>query len=204
MKKLLLAAVSLSFLASAPAESLWTSKRNNESGMFADRLATNIGDILLVRVDEKTVLSRSVTKSVSSSTNVQSNISSFFFPPSASDFGKHNGALPSVNIKPNDSFSGEGSTSDSNIMQAKAAVLVVDVQENGNLVIEGAKRITTTGETQYVILHGIVRRDDVMKDNSVYSYNIVNASLETMGEGDLIKNQRQGYFKQLLDTLNVL
>lgn len=199
MRTIILTTLALALAATAPAKSLWTSKKNGEAGMFADRTATSIGDILLVRIDEETIVNRSAAKTTSSNTNINYGISSFVIPELLEDPG----TLPNIALAPNDSFSGSGNVSDTNVFEARIAVLVVDVLPNGNLIVEGARKVEVSGETQYVVMKGIVRKDDVAPDNSVMSFNIVNATVELLGDGDLMTAQRKGWLNQLLDAVNV-
>lgn len=204
MRTLLTVVFTFVLVASLSAESLWNSKRNGQRSMFADRVATNIGDILLVQVDESQVVSRSSNKSMSKNSSVSREIGDFLYPSESTGFGKHNGALPSLNLGPsNDSFSGEGSFSDTNTLEAKIAVLIVDVLPNGNLVVEGARKTEAQGETQYVVMRGIVRGDDVMPNNSVMSYHILNANVEILGNGDLANAQKKTWVNRLVDAVNV-
>lgn len=183
------------------ADSLWRSKRNDERSMFADRVANSIGDILTIAVNEANSVTRSSSKTSASTSSVDYGIDSYLFP--GSSFGTHNGEKPSIDFAPQDSFSGEGSFSDANTITARAAVLVVDVLPNGNLVVEGARKIEMSGETQYIVLRGIVRADDINPDNSVMSYDVVNANIEFFSEGDIHNAQKKGWINRLLDTVNV-
>lgn len=202
MRNIILITLALAATTSLFSESLWNSKRNSETSMFADRLATSIGDILSVMVDESTIVSRSASKNTSSSSNLKSGITSFLYP--SSGFGSHGGELPRINISPSSGNSGEGSYSDTNIVEARIAVVVYDLRPNGDLLIEGARKIKSNGETQYMVLRGIVRRDDVMVDNSVMSYNILNANVELLSEGDLNTAQRKNFINQAFDAINIL
>ncbi|MDQ8202557.1 flagellar basal body L-ring protein FlgH [Pelagicoccus sp. SDUM812003] len=195
----------LAFAATGSAKSLWTSKKNNEAGMYADRLATRIGDILMVQIDEETIVNRSSSKNTSSTTNVSHGLSSLVIPNTVNvpDPAEGGADLPKIAFSPTDSFSGTGSVADSNVIEAKIAVLVVDVLPNGNLVIEGARKMETSKETQYIVMRGIVRGDDVSTNNTVMSYNVVNASIEVIGDGELMTAQRKGWINQLLDAVNV-
>jgi flagellar L-ring protein precursor FlgH len=75
------------------------------------------------------------------------------------------------------------------------------VLPNGNLVIEGARVVAFSGETQYVVLHGLVRADDVASDNTVQSSNIANARVEFINEGTLTDAQKRGWFLKLYEKL---
>jgi flagellar L-ring protein precursor FlgH len=80
-------------------------------------------------------------------------------------------------------------------------VLVTDVLPNGNLVIEGVRVVTFSGETQYVSLHGLVRPDDITSANTVASSNIADVRIEFVSEGSLTDAQKKGWLTKLYDTL---
>jgi flagellar basal body L-ring protein FlgH len=86
-------------------------------------------------------------------------------------------------------------------LNARAAVLVTDVLPNGNLVIEGVRRVVSSGETQHVILHGLVRADDVSSVNTVFSSNIADARVEFINEGSLTDAQKKGWLTKLYEKL---
>jgi flagellar L-ring protein FlgH len=50
--------LSLAFPAACRAGSLWVTERNNERGMFGDRTARDIGDLITIVVDESTVTTK--------------------------------------------------------------------------------------------------------------------------------------------------
>lgn len=203
MRKLILTTAILSATCSLAAESLWHSRGNREISMYADRKAGHVGDILSVLVSESTSVTRSSSKSTATNGNVSHGVESFLFPSAATGFGKHNGSLPKIDISPSDNYSGEGSFSDSNTLTTRVAVLVVDRLPNGNLVVEGARKVDMAGEIQYVVLRGIVRGDDVTNANTVMSHQIVNANVEFFGEGDIADAQKKGWLMNLLDVVNV-
>ena len=82
-----------------------------------------------------------------------------------------------------------------------AAVVVTDVLPNGNFVIEGVRLITFSGETQYMVLHGIVRSDDIGSDNTVNSTNIADAGIEVVSKGSLNDAEKQGWFTKVYEML---
>lgn len=51
-------------------------------------------------------------------------------------------------------------------------VTVVEVQANGNLVVEGIRRRSVSDETSWIRVFGIVRPTDVSNSNSVSSQNV--------------------------------
>ena len=60
----------------------------------------------------------------------------------------------------------QGQTQRAGSINADITTLVVDILENGNLQIEGTKKIKVNGEEQIIKLSGIVRREDITKENN--------------------------------------
>lgn len=199
MRTQLILTVALTFAALATGESLWTSKTNNESGMFADRKATRVGDILTIQVNEEIIANRSLSKSTSTNSSIAQTFEGIVLPHILDD----SDTKPSIDINPTESFNGSGSIADTNLLEAKIAVLVVDVQPNGNLIVEGARKVKSSGDAQYLVVRGIVRSDDVDSSNVVLSENILNAGVELFSEGDLQNAQTKGWIQRLVDVTNV-
>ncbi len=108
---------------------------------------------------------------------------------------------PAFGVSGAATYTGGGAINNSNSLTATAAVVVTDVLPNGNLVIEGRRVIMFSGETQYVVLRGLVRPLDIAPDNTVQSANIADARLEFSSEGQLTDAQKRGWFSKLYEML---
>jgi flagellar L-ring protein precursor FlgH len=183
------------------ADSLWTSPANPERSMYADRKASHIGDILTVVISESVAQQSSQSTTSSKKSTIDAGISQFIYPPALSGLGTHNGVLPATKMAAANDFSGTGAINNSQSLSGRAAVLVTDVLPNGNLVIEGVRVITFSGETQYVVLHGLVRADDVTSTNTVDSTNVADVRLEFISEGALTDAQKRGWLTKIYDKL---
>ena len=182
-------------------ESLWPAAgMGSQAGMFADRKAAATGDILTIVVAESAIASSSQSKKASRESSLEDAVQRFVF----SGLGAHKGAMPGVSTSGSANFSGGGDVSNSQSISARAAVLVTDVLPNGNLVIEGVRVVSFSGETQYVVLHGLVRRDDISRDNSVVSTNIADARIEFHAEGSLTDAQKRGWLAKIYEKLRPL
>ena len=183
------------------ADSLWTSPANSEHSMFADRKAARTGDILTVVISESVEQKSSQSTTSSKSSSIDAGISQFIYPPALSGLATHGGALPATKMAAKNDFSGGGQINNTQNLSGRAAVLVTDVLPNGNLVIEGVRVTTFSGETQYVVLHGLVRADDVTSANTVDSTNVADVRLEFISEGALTDAQKRGWLTKIYDTL---
>ncbi|EIQ00339.1 flagellar basal body L-ring protein [Opitutaceae bacterium TAV1] len=186
---------------SVSAASLWTAPGSREVSLVADSRAGRVGDIITIVVAEAAAQSSTQSKNTSTDTSAEAAVNQFLYPPSASKFGTHNGALPGISFGGTSTFSGGGSVNNSQTITARAAVLVTDTLPNGNLVIAGARRTTFSGETQHVILHGVIRRDDITSANTILSSNIADTHIEFISEGSLTDAQKRGWLSRIYEKL---
>ncbi len=191
----------LAAAAGVQGESLWTTSLQSEHGLTADRKAGRTGDILTITVQESATAQNSQQRKDSRTSALQDAVGQFLFSAAASKFGTHNGELPAMNLTGSSSFNGGGQVNNSQTASASAAVLVVDVLPNGNLVIEGIHLVTFAGETQYVVLHGLVRPDDIASNNTILSTNIADARIEFYNQGSLTDMQNRGWLSKLYEKL---
>jgi flagellar L-ring protein precursor FlgH len=217
-----IAAVAVMFVmvaASLQGGSLWREGVTNERGMFADKRAKCVGDIVTVVVQESATLSTTLNSSTSkdSKGGVQelgSNLVNQFITAVPNPlFGKRSQAnaakrgivipsLPQLSATGANSFTGGGSIKNDQSMTARAAVQVVDVLPNGNLVIEGLRDISFSKERQFASLRGIIRPDDIQPDNTVLSSNVADAQVQIVTEGSLTDAQRKGWLQRLNDKIS--
>lgn len=190
--------------ASSSSRSLWDSASNSERSMFADRTASEIGDILMIQVEEETTANRSSTKQYAKTTDTfKQALGTILIPglvDTTNDAEKWTVDLPTTTYSGN----GGGTVTETTIMQSKIAVMVVDVLPNGNLVVEGARKIKATGEAQYLVVRGIVRADDVPSSNTIMSTQVLNANAELFNEGDIRKSQDKNWIKRIISTANLM
>jgi flagellar L-ring protein FlgH len=186
----------------ARCDSLWPSSSSGaHASMFADHKAQAVGDILTIVVNENAVAQSTQTKTSNRDSSINDTVAQFIYPPALSGLGTHMGALPSTQIAGKAAYSGGGAINNSQSLTATAAVVVTDVLPNGNLVIEGRRVVTFSGETQYVALHGLIRPYDINPDNTVLSQNIANARVEFSSSGQLTDAQKRGWFTKLYEIL---
>lgn len=97
---------------------------------------------------------------------------------------------------------GGGEISNQQTVTGRISVIVIDTLPNGNLVVEGVRVVSYSGETQYMVLRGIVRIYDIEVDNTILSSEIADARVEFISEGSLTENQRKGWFVKINNLLN--
>ncbi|MBD3234623.1 MAG: hypothetical protein GF315_12935 [candidate division Zixibacteria bacterium] len=175
------------------AEGLNFSKANNNS-LFVDHKARQVGDLITVLVLENAQAEHSA-KTVTKK-NHKNELSA----------GPGTGALDLI---PNFGFSGDakneydgqGSTVKSGSIKTTMTVSVVRVKENGNLLIEGTRMMGVNEDKEAMILKGEVRPQDIMDNNTIYSYNIANAEISYKGKGVANTGAKPGIIARFLNWL---
>ena len=178
---------------------------NNRSGTIFNATRGNlfsmesraqmVGDIITVQFAE----SFQATKSQNAAT-AKSNDSSISLPTAL--------GTPELSTKLGSSlantFSGSGSSAQSNSLNGQVSVHVVRVFQNGNLEILGQKKLTLNNGDEYIRVHGIVRPKDINEKNIVSSDRIANANIQYIGAGDIAASSKKGWYSKILDTINPL
>ena len=184
----------------AVAESLW--QEGNSRNMAADKRAFAIGDVLSILVQESSTATKDNNTSTARKSSIDAAIDSFFYSPNASRLLTKRGQLPALRLNSNQDFDGSGKINNSERIIARIAVRVVDVLPNQNLVIEGKRQTAFSGESQDVILRGIVRPYDIGANNTVFSYNIADASIKFVSRGTVTDSNRKGWFFRLWEKIS--
>lgn len=163
-------------------------------GLFGDQKAFQVGDVLTVKLQEKTDASKSAKAKTSKSDKGSLNVSSLFGLPGntlADLKAQGEGKLD---------FSGDGSAAQSNKLSGEITVTVARVLPNGNLVIQGEKFIGINQGLEFVRLSGVVRPADVARDNTVLSTRVANARIQYGGEGAINDANTQGWLGRFFNS----
>lgn len=190
---------SLLAVTAASGDSLW--RADSDRSMFADRKAAAIGDLLTIIVQESSTAEKDNTTKTGKSTDINAALETFLYSPAASRFLTKKHELPALKAHASSAFDGGGTINNSEKIVAKVPVRVIDVLPNKNLVVEGRRHTSFSGEHQDVVLHGVVRQEDVAANNTVFSYNVADATIKFLNNGTVTDTQRKGWFTWLWDKL---
>ena len=182
-----------------PAQSLW--KTDSSKAIIADKRAGAVGDLLTILVQENNTASKDNSTSTAKKSSIDASIAKFLYSPAGSSLLTKNGQFPALNLTSSQDFDGGGKISNSEKITAKITVRVMDVLPNGNLVLEGRRSTSFAGETQEAVLRGVVRVEDIAPNNTLYSYNIADATIKYVSTGTITDNQRKGWFTRVWEKV---
>lgn len=162
--------------------------------LFETNRARHIGDILTVKLREKTDAQKKATTTQAKSDQTTIANPTFMGRPVAFGAGYNLG----FDINNSGKFDGAGESKQNNSLEGSITVSVAEVLPNGNLVIQGEKWMTINQGKEYIRLTGIIRPYDIDEDNIVRSDKIANARIEYSGTGQVSNTNVQGWFSKFL------
>lgn len=166
--------------------------QNNSRSMFSDVRAFKPGDAITVMILEDTQADNSANTNTTRATDLKI----------GGEFGSGTSGFSGTGgINSGTGHQGRGNTARIETIRSTLSVKVMEVVENGNLRIEGTRTTKVNGETQTIILKGIVRPVDIRTDNSIYSYSILDLTLYIDGDGSVSKIQEPGLLTKFFRML---
>jgi len=78
---------------------------------------------------------------------------------------------------------------------------VVDVQANGNLVVQGDKSLKLNQGDEFIHISGVVRTADVSTNNTVTSDRIADAHISYSGKGVIDSSNRMGWLSRFFNSV---
>ena len=176
---------------------------NDQSGsLVADIRAHNIGDILTIIIQETKNTSKNTSKATNKTSGIDAGIEAFLYSPTASELLTKKGQLPSMKLNGTSTFGADGNVSSSERINTRLSVRIVDILTNNQFLVEGSQKTSFGGETQDVVMRGIVRKADITTQNTVFSWNLADVTMKFSSDGDLNQATKKGWFTKVWDKVN--
>ncbi|XOV88280.1 MAG: flagellar basal body L-ring protein FlgH [Pseudomonadota bacterium] len=160
--------------------------------LFADIRARQVGDILIIELEEYTDAEKS------SSTSIARNSSNSITNPILAGRTRVIGNASNLEFQldSDHEFQGGSDSNQSNRLKGTIAVTVARVLPGGNLLVSGEKWVSINRGREFIQLSGIVRPVDVSLENTVPSWRIANAEIHYGGEGETANANTAGWLSR--------
>jgi len=169
------------------------------SGLASDPRARGLNDLVTVRVIESIsaagTADSSLSKkgagsaSVAKAFGIEDRLPGFIDPTALAKLSSET------------SFEGGGSTVRTGELSAVMTARVAEVLPNGDLVLEGAREIDINGDSQIIVLTGVVRPVDITPDNVILSTQIGQLRIRYFGRGLIRDNLKPGWLIRILNKI---
>jgi flagellar L-ring protein precursor FlgH len=164
--------------------------------LFADLKAHRVGDVLTIRLAETTSASKSAVTKTTKTTSVNNTGPTLF----GKTYTTNGVPIGTVTLAGADAFDGEGQSTQGNSLAGSLTVTVMEVQTNGNLVVQGEKTLKLNQGDEFVHVSGIVRSADIATDNSVTSDRVADAHISYSGKGVIDSANRMGWLARFFNS----
>ena len=206
MNRLAPALLALALLTPCRADSLFPlggpgAPGGGAGSLFSNDTAHRVGDILTI------VISENASASSQAATKNSKNDSFSYGPgtgPTAINLGPVHlglGSLPALGASGNIGSTATGTTTRADTLTGQIEVVVKQVLPNGDLEVEGTRRIGMNAETQTITLSGLVRPEDIAANNTVQSPQVADAQIMYGGKGPVGDKQHDGLISRVFKFL---
>ncbi|WP_205599658.1 flagellar basal body L-ring protein FlgH, partial [Sandarakinorhabdus rubra] len=166
------------------------------SGLVSDRRARRVGDLVTIRLVERTRAAKSASADSSRDSDTA------FRMPQIFPFTRlAEGALQGGSTQ---GFTGSGAAQQNNELFGELTVTVAEVLPGGVLRVAGEKRLLLNRGEEHLQLTGLIRVDDLGFDNSVPSTRVADARIRFGGTGQVADNSRQGWLARFFAKISPL
>jgi flagellar L-ring protein precursor FlgH len=108
---------------------------------------------------------------------------------------------PSIEAQLNNQVQTQVQLDSGDTVKFHIAATVVDIRPNGNLVLEAHRRIENNEDTYEQRLSGIVRREDVLPNNTILSEDVAELNIEKVETGHVRDGYKRGWLLRWLDNV---
>jgi flagellar L-ring protein precursor FlgH len=181
-----------------PVASLW-----QPTSLFNDRRARRAGDILTVVIEiaDRATINNRIERSRGAAEGLDVG-TIFGIEQEIDDILPGQLSLQAgVDLSSDASTRGQGSVARDETIELKLAAMVTEVLPNGNLVILGSQEIRVNYELRDLQVAGIIRPEDIARDNTIFYDQIAEARVVYGGRGQVYQYQQPRYGQQVLDIV---
>jgi flagellar L-ring protein FlgH len=168
-----------------------------EMALFADLKARRVGDVLTIVLNESTNASKNAA-TTTSKTSAVTDTGPALFGKSITTKGI---PILDTTLSGSHTFDGEGTSSQGNSLVGSLTVTVMQVQANGNLVVQGDKSLKLNQGDEFIHISGVVRPADVATNNTVTSDKIADAHISYSGKGVIDNANRMGWLTRFFNSV---
>lgn len=161
------------------------------SSLYSDIRAHKVGDIITITLKEATQAKKSANNEIKKGSDMSLD------PIFAGGGNITIGGVPiDLRYKDDMNTKREADADQSNSLDGSISANVMQVLNNGNLVIRGEKWISINNGDEFIRVTGIVRAQDIKPDNTIDSTRMANARIQYSGTGTFADSQKVGWLSQ--------
>ncbi|EGM71415.1 flagellar L-ring protein FlgH [Shewanella sp. HN-41] len=161
------------------------------ASLYSDIRAHKVGDIITIVLKEATQAKKSAGNQIKKGSDMS-------LDPLYAGGGNVTISGVPIDLRYKDSMNTkrESDADQSNSLDGSISANVMQVLNNGNLVVRGEKWISINHGDEFIRVTGIVRSQDIKPDNTIDSTRMANARIQYSGTGTFADAQKVGWLSQ--------
>ncbi|GGY43917.1 flagellar basal body L-ring protein FlgH [Parvularcula lutaonensis] len=180
--------------------SLWN---QDPESLFGNRRAREVGDLLtvLVSIDDEAQILNDTQRNRTNERRFESPAALGL--PQWADNALPGGANlnPGVDLVSEERLRGQGNLRRQDRITLRLAARITGRLPNGDLIIEGRQQVQVGSDVRRLMVAGIVRPEDISRENTVQHDRIAEADIRYVGRGPISATGRKGVGNRLLDLI---
>ncbi len=168
--------------------------------LYSRRKARQVGDLVTIKIVHDTQADSSANTTLRRNGEVNASVSALFGLKAQIE-GLEGGPSLGLETSTTNDYTGSGGTGRKGSLRGTVTGRVMEVLNNGHLVIAGRQAVMVNNEVEYLGLRGIVDARSIRSDNTVESTQLADIRIEYTGQGVVAGKQRPGWFTRLLDMV---
>ncbi|WP_299547617.1 flagellar basal body L-ring protein FlgH [uncultured Helicobacter sp.] len=175
--------------------------------LFSDRRAMQLNDLVTVIINQTAQATSTANKNLNETSNATLTGPGITFGGPSQSIGNFANNLNNITGfgittgQNTSTFQGAGSQNRQEAFTTTIAARIIKVLQNGNYFIEGSREILINGEKQIIHLSGVVRPNDIARDNTIESRFIADAKIMYDTQGELKRNTEKGWGTKLIESV---
>lgn len=175
--------------------------------LFSDRRAMQLNDLVTVIINQTAQATSTANKNLNETSNATLTGPGITFGGPSQTIGNITNQLNNITGfgistgQNTSTFQGAGSQNRQEAFTTTIAARIIKVLQNGNYFIEGSREVLINGEKQVIHLSGVVRPNDIARDNTIESRFIADAKIMYDTQGELKRNTEKGWGTKLLESV---
>ncbi|MCG8606982.1 flagellar basal body L-ring protein FlgH [bacterium] len=180
-----------------PVEGLSQVEGFKSASLYTDIKAHEVGDILTILIVESTSgaqqsdINSADKSSMSTNGSITGNLTSVL-PILGASSGFESGS------------SAKAGAAQKDVLTGKITAVVTGMMRNGNLILEGKRRLEVNGESYLLTVKGVARPKDISSENMIFSYNVANVEISYKKDGLINKLGKPGLIARWTTWLMVM
>lgn len=164
--------------------------------LFEDRRARNVGDTLIIAINEKISASKKSSSAASRKGSDKLDV------PILGALSGGNILRTPLSASSENTFEGKGDSSSNNAFTGTITVTVIEVLPNGNLLVSGEKQMSINQGGEFVRFSGVINPINISSSNSVSSTQVADARMEYKGTGYIDEAQTMGWLARFFMSVS--